>query len=424
MHQLRQFVRFYKSLWNSSNQALIYRTTRKLSTTNKPIIILGIETSCDDTGIAIVDSNGKILGEAHHSQLVKHLIEGGINPTTARDLHKENIYNVYEQCIKSANIELSDVDAIAVTLEPGLPLSLIVGRDLAQQLSRSFNKPVIPIHHMQAHALMARMIEKVEFPFLVLLISGGHCLLAFAEAVDQFKILGQTTDDAPGEAFDKIGRSLKLINIPEYSQISGGQAIELASLKADNPDQFQFPLPLTHYRDCNFSFSGLKSAAKRFISIERAKHNLTEDELIPSMNNLCAGFLQIIIRHICIRTERAMEFIEKRELISKNKKTLIVSGGVASNNIFAKCLEKLCSERGYKFIRPPPKLCTDNGIMVAWNGIEKYNAGIGVLRNPEEIDAIDIRHRAPIGENWSKILTDEGIKRKWIKIYLRNIIGR
>ncbi|OXU29582.1 hypothetical protein TSAR_009066 [Trichomalopsis sarcophagae] len=426
MHQLRTLLRssklFFEPLHRNPNSNFLRR--KNFSTNDRPAVILGVETSCDDTGIAIVDSTGKVLGEAHNSQITFHLPLGGINPPNARTLHLQNIQSVYEECLRFADLKLSDVDAIAVTVEPGLPLSLIVGRDFALNLSRIADKPLIPIHHMKAHALTARMTQKVDFPFLVMLISGGHSLLTIAESPDEFKLLGQTFDDAPGEALDKVARRLKLMNILEYSEISGGEAIELAARKANNPDQFNFPGILMNYRDCNFSFSGLKNIARRHIMDQEETHNIKLDAIIPDVNNLCAGFLMAMTRHLCHRAQRAMEFVLKKELFPEDNRTFVVSGGVASNNFIANALNKVCQETEFRFVRPPPRLCSDNGIMIAWNGVEKYLTNSGILRDRNEIDKVDIAHRSPIGEDWRKIVLDEGIKRKWVKLKFNELIDR
>lgn len=224
----------------------------KLSTTTKAII-LGIETSCDDTGCAVLDTNGNILGEALKSQHLIHLNNGGIIPPIAQDLHRKNIESVVNKAVSLADISYENIDAIAVTVKPGLPLSLDIGTKYGKYLCRKFKKPFIPIHHMEAHALTARMFDRsIQFPFLVLLISGGHCLIAVAQHVNKFLLLGESIDDAPGEAFDKMARRMKLKNLTEYSQLNGGQAIELAASKADNPLQYKFTIPLLQYKNCNF----------------------------------------------------------------------------------------------------------------------------------------------------------------------------
>ncbi|XP_008559994.1 tRNA N6-adenosine threonylcarbamoyltransferase, mitochondrial [Microplitis demolitor] len=405
-----KFVK-YNNLYNK----FMINFDRKLSNNNRVIKILGIETSCDDTGVAIVDSNGNILGDALHSQLDVHLKYGGIIPPVARQLHRENITDVCEKALRSAGLRLRDVDAIATTLKPGLALSLMIGRNFGKYLSRVGNKPFIPIHHMEAHALTARMIEKVDFPFLVLLISGGHCLLALVKNISEFYILGKSIDDAPGEAFDKTARRLKMINLPEYWGKNGGQAIELAASKATNPEQFEFPFCMTHYRDCNFSFAGLKNSVMSHIKRQELKSKVIGDEIIPDIENLCAGFQLAIAKQISLKTKRAMAFLDMKNLIPHDQRTLIVSGGVACNNFIAKALGIVCNETGYRLVRPPPQLCMDNGIMIAWNGIERWNADAGVLRDPVEIEKVNSEARAPLGEDWTQLIKDEDIKSSNIK---------
>ncbi|XP_049801940.1 tRNA N6-adenosine threonylcarbamoyltransferase, mitochondrial isoform X3 [Schistocerca nitens] len=239
--------------------------------TRERCFVLGIETSCDDTGCAIVDNKGKILGEALHSQQQVHLDFGGIIPPVAKKLHQEHIEKVVQDALKASHLNMDDIDAVAATVKPGLPLSLVVGMNYGKELCRKFAKPFIPVHHMEAHTLTIRMIQKVDFPFLVLLISGGHCLLAIAQAVDKYLLLGHSIDDAPGEALDKTARRLKLQNIPEFSKLSGGQAIEKASERG-NLLAFAFPSPMSDYRNCDFSFAGLKNVVTRHILHEEAEN--------------------------------------------------------------------------------------------------------------------------------------------------------
>ncbi|KAF5282807.1 hypothetical protein FQR65_LT02804 [Abscondita terminalis] len=360
-------------------------------------IILGIETSCDDTGCAIVDNQGNILGEALNSQHLIHLRHGGIIPPIAQDLHRQNIEDVVNDALKAANITCNDVDAIATTVKPGLPLSLSIGLKYGTYLSRTFNKPFIPIHHMEAHALTARMHDpSIEFPFLVLLISGGHCLLAVAQDVDKFLLMGQSHDDAPGEVFDKMSRRLQLRNIPEFSKLSGGQAIELAASRATDPSEFKFTTTLLKYRDCNFSFAGNKNQFHRHVINQERKFGLAPDDVVPGFPNLCAGLLLVVTRHLCHRVQRGMEYVKLKNLIPSNRQTLVVSGGVACNNFIARGLEIVCNELDYRLVRPPPKLCTDNGVMIAWNGIERWRTNKGITN---ALESIEIQKCCPLGEN-------------------------
>nr|CAH7768206.1 unnamed protein product [Callosobruchus chinensis] len=267
---------------------------------------------------------------------------------------------------------------------------------------------------MEAHALTARMHDNtVEFPFLVLLISGGHCLLAVAQKVDSFLLLGESIDDAPGEAFDKMARRMKLRNLPEYSCLSGGQALELASQKADNPLQYNFTTPLLQYKNCNFSFAGLKNQLQRHLVDEERQEDVPADGVIPGVNNLCAGFQLAITRHLCHRLQRAMEYVQRKNLIPPDKRTLVVSGGAACNNFIAEGLGIVCDALGYRMVRPPPKLCTDNGVMIAWNGVEKWREDIDVLTN---FDHIDIEKTAPLGVSLIQDVEQERISCKWVKL--------
>uniref|UniRef100_A0A1B0ESJ6 N(6)-L-threonylcarbamoyladenine synthase n=1 Tax=Lutzomyia longipalpis TaxID=7200 RepID=A0A1B0ESJ6_LUTLO len=310
-------------------------------------LILGIETSCDDTGAAILDSNGRILGEALHSQLSVHLKNGGIIPPLAQDMHRENIVSVVNNALTSAGVAVKDVDAIAVTNRPGLPLSLLIGLRYGKHLARNQGKPLIPIHHMEAHALTVRMTTPVAFPFICLLASGGHCQLSLVKSLSEFYLLGESMDDAPGEAFDKIARQMNIHNHPDYRSMSGGAAIEAAARKAENPGRFEFPLPLAHMRDCQFSFSGLKNSARRHILAHEKEFQVGPGEVIPYFEDFCSGFLRAITRHLCHRTQRAMEFCEREGLVDENGiKSLVFGGGQDSTQTFDICRKRT--------IPPPP----------------------------------------------------------------------
>lgn len=381
------------------------------------INILGIETSCDDTGCAIINRNGKILSEVCHSQNLMHLRNGGIIPDIAQDLHRMHIEPTVARTLEQAKLSMEDISAIAVTLKPGLPLSLVIGMKYAKHLGRRFKKPIIPIHHMQAHALVARMHHDIKFPFLVLLISGGHCLLAVVQDVDHFQLLGESMDCAPGEVFDKVARSMKLRNVPEYSQICGGQAVEAAAAKATNPNMFKIALPLAEYKDCNFSFNGLKTSVMYHLYKKEQEHKIVAHELIPEVNDLCAAMLMATTRHLIHRTQRAMEFCKDNNLIPEDSKQLVVSGGVACNNYIFSALQMLCNETNYNIYRPFPKLCTDNGVMIAWNGLEKWRKGLDITT---DFSTLDIEATSPIGESLIDKVKEAKISTKLIKIKASN----
>lgn len=386
--------------------------TESKSERTRPFI-LGIETSCDDTGCAIVDGNGNILGDALHSQHLTHLRNGGIMPPLAEDLHRTYIESIVEETFKAAGMNGYDLDAIAVTVKPGLPLSLYIGIKYAKYLARKFSKPIIPVHHMEAHALMVRMENVVDYPFLVLLVSGGHCLLALVNDIDDFKLLGKGTDDAPGEIFDKVARRLKLRNMEGFSTLSGGAAIEYAATKAKNPKAFDFPLVLARYRNCDFSFSGLKNKATRHLMVEEKELGIVGDGVIPGVYDLCAGLQLGVTRHLCHRTLRAMLYLERMKMVPNDRRTLVVSGGVACNNFLFKSLEIFCNQMSYNVVRPRPKLCTDNGIMIAWNGVERWKRNIGIV---DDIESIIMMNRCPLGEDISKHVTNEDISCKCISL--------
>ncbi|XP_059052410.1 tRNA N6-adenosine threonylcarbamoyltransferase, mitochondrial-like [Achroia grisella] len=360
------------------------------------VAILGIETSCDDTGCAVVNGNGRILGESLYSQNNVHIRYGGVNPLIAYELHRNNIELSVNEAIELSNFKISDLDAIAVTTKPGMLINLQVGVKYAKYLARKFHKPLIPIHHMEAHALIARMYQTITCPFVVLLISGGHCLLALVKDIDNFFLLGEGLDNAPGEIMDKVARRLKLKNIAEFSLMPGGKAIETAARKASNPEQFKFPLPLTKYRDCNFSFSGLKDSVFRTLLRKETDHGIVGDAIIPEVYDLCAAFQLAIAEHIVHRTERALIFCEERNLVSRRDKTIIVSGGVACNDIIFQAIQLIGKKKGYNVYRPPSRLCTDNGVMVAWNGVEKFRKKFDISL---DIDLSSVTPVAPLGKS-------------------------
>ncbi|XP_067121020.1 tRNA N6-adenosine threonylcarbamoyltransferase, mitochondrial-like [Centruroides vittatus] len=369
--------------------------------------VLGIETSCDDTGAAVVDEFGNVLGEALNSQHQFHLDNGGVIPTFAKYLHRNEISKIVQSALDKSNITLKDVSAIATTVKPGLKESLLVGLNYSKSLIQDCRKPFLPIHHMEAHALVIRMIELVEFPFLVLLASGGHCQIALVQNVNKFLLLGTTIDCAPGEVLDKIARRLKVKNIPQYSHMCGGQAIEVLA-KQGNPKAFEFKLPLHRYRSCNFSFSYLRSYSSQLIEKEEEKYNIVADGIIPNVSDLCASVLYILTKQFVRQVQRAIMFCKYNNLIPENRQTLVFSGGVACNEYIRSALNKLCNSMDWRFTCPPPKLCNDNGIMIAWNGMECLKAGI----QGTDAKEIGIATKCPLGTDITKDVTDANIKVK------------
>ncbi|XP_048754245.2 tRNA N6-adenosine threonylcarbamoyltransferase, mitochondrial-like [Ostrea edulis] len=381
---------------------------------NKPKVVLGIETSCDDTGVAVVDTDGQILGEALHSQTEIHVEQGGINPSTAQTLHREHIQNVVSTALERARKSLQDLDAIAVTVEPGLTLCLRIGVDYAKELVAQSRLPMIPVHHMQAHALTARMLEKIEFPFLVLLISGGHSILTLAQDVDRYLTIGNGLDTSPGDCLEKVARRLNLNSLSQCKSLSGGAAVELMA-RGGNPHKFPFSVPLVKEPSCNFSFSGLRSQAERIIEVEKNQEGISDSEVIRDVSDFCASLQHCVAFQICRRLQRAFAFCTMQGLLPSHP-TLVVSGGVASNLFIRQCLQQVCSENSARLICPPPKLCTDNGIMIAWNGIEKLKVGRGISEDPQ---SETYRARSPIGENIADEVTKIGLKIPPLKLKIQ-----
>nr|XP_018899819.1 PREDICTED: probable tRNA N6-adenosine threonylcarbamoyltransferase, mitochondrial [Bemisia tabaci] len=398
----------FSSLFRASSTARCLSKAAFKSRNSSNFVVLGIETSFDDTGCAIVNSNGDILGEALRSQQAFHSLLGGCLPPIARDLHLECIESVIDEAFASAKLSLSDIDAVATTVKPGLAVSLQVGLDHGKRLSKQGQKPFIPIHHMEAHALTARMIQKdVELPFLVALISGCHSLIAVAHSVDKYSLLGTAMDSAPGESIDKLARRMQLRNRPELRNLSGGRAIELLAEKGD-PTKFEFSMPIPGDQSCNFSWGGLRTSCQRYISDSEIKHDLDVDETIPEIDDLCASLQAAICKHLCSRLQRAMEYANRHNILPSGK-TLVLSGGVACNGAVKKCVGMLCDEMEYRLVVPPPHLCTDNGVMIAWNGVERFQVGAGVIHNPEEIDAVAVEAKAQLGEDCRLAVVRESI---------------
>lgn len=369
-------------------------------------VVLGIETSCDDTAAAVVDDTGQVLGEAIHSQTEVHLKTGGIVPPVAQQLHRENIERIVQQALLASEVSPTELSAIATTIKPGLALSLGVGLSFSVQMVNQFKKPFIPIHHMEAHALTIRLTNKIEFPFLVLLISGGHCLLALARGVSDFLLLGKSLDIAPGDMLDKVARRLSLIKHPECSTMSGGKAIEFLA-KQGNRLQFDLRPPMQRAKNCDFSFTGLQHIADKIILQKEREEGIEKGQVLSSAADIAAAVQHTVACHIAKRTHRALLFCQQKDLLPRNNAVLVVSGGVASNFYIRKALEIITNATECTLLCPPPRLCTDNGVMIAWNGIERLRAGLGILH---EVKDIRYEPKCPLGIDISKEVGEAAIK--------------
>ncbi|XP_063284884.1 tRNA N6-adenosine threonylcarbamoyltransferase, mitochondrial [Pelobates fuscus] len=385
-----------------------------LHSTGKDLrLVLGIETSCDDTGAAVLDENGRILGEAIHSQKEVHLKTGGIIPPVAQKLHADNIDRVVNEALVSSGITPQELSAIATTVKPGLALSLGIGLSYSLKMVNQYSKPFIPIHHMEAHALTVRLLHNVDFPFLVLLISGGHCILAVAKNVSDFLLLGQSLDEAPGETLDKVFRRLSLINHPDCASMSGGQGIEHLAQNG-NRKLYNFRIPMSQHRDCNFSFAGLRNHINHVIRKKEMEEGIQQGQILSCIADIAAATQYTIAFHIAKRTQRAILFCKKECLLPATAATLVVSGGVASNGYIRRVLKSVTDSMDMALLCPPPKLCTDNGVMIAWNGIERLRAGVGIMNNT---DGIRYEPRALLGIDVSDHVRKANIRVPSLKEY-------
>ncbi|GAU25652.1 hypothetical protein TSUD_265780 [Trifolium subterraneum] len=348
--------------------------------------------------------------------LVKY---GGVAPKMAEEAHSQVIDQVVQEALDKAYMTEKDLTAVAVSIGPGLSLCLrekfllsvthssvhvlhnAVGVQKARRIAGGFNLPIIGIHHMEAHALVARLIEKdLQFPFMALLISGGHNLLILARDLGQYIQLGTTIDDAIGEAYDKSAKWLGL----DLSR-SGGPAIEELA-REGNAKSVNFSIPMRQHKDCNFSYAGLKTQVRLAIESKKIDAKIPissasyEDRL--SRADIAASFQRIAVLHLEERCERAIEWALKMEPSIKH---LVVSGGVASNQYVRARLDTVVKKNGLQLVCPPPWLCTDNGVMVAWTGIEHFRVGRydppPPAEDPEDYQ-YDIRPRWPLGEEYAE----------------------
>ena len=322
--------------------------------------VLGIETSCDETAAAVGRGQppgpGEILSNVVLSQLHEHAPYGGVVPEIAARAHVEALDGLIEQALAEARLDLADVDAISATAGPGLIGGVMIGLTTAKALALASGKPLIAINHLEAHALTARLTEGVEFPFLLLLISGGHCQLLGVEGVGKFRLYGSTIDDAVGEAFDKAA---KLMDLP----YPGGPNVE-ALARTGNPKRFALPRPMFGREGADFSFSGLKTAVRQIV---RGGEYTKEGRA-----DLAAGFQAAVIASLADRTKNGMDMFRAD---FPEARTLVVAGGVASNIAIRSALGVLCAAQGFVMKIAPPKLCTDNAAMIAWAGVEYGQLG-------------------------------------------------
>jgi N6-L-threonylcarbamoyladenine synthase len=324
------------------------------------MLVLGIETSCDETAAAVVEDNRTVHADLVLSQLDDHRPYGGVVPEIAARAHLEHLDGLVARALDEAGIGFSDLDGIAVTGGPGLIGGVFVGVMTAKAIAAASGLPFVAVNHLEGHALSARLGEDVRFPYLLLLVSGGHCQLLVVEGVEAYRRLGTTIDDALGEAFDKTAKLLGL-------GYPGGPAVEAAA-HAGDASRFALPRPLKGRPGCDFSFSGLKTAVRQTI-----------DDLPPGpladadVADLCASFQAAAGDVVVDRTTNAIAEFEDRHGAGG---VLVAAGGVAANQALRQRLDDLAAAKDMRLVAPPPRLCTDNAAMIAWAGIERLRLGL------------------------------------------------
>ncbi|XP_027106468.1 probable tRNA N6-adenosine threonylcarbamoyltransferase, mitochondrial isoform X2 [Coffea arabica] len=393
-----------------SNKSAAVQKQNPLSSDDN-LVILGIETSCDDTAAAVVRSSGEILSQVVASQADLLARYGGVAPKMAEQAHAQVIDQVVQEALDKAQLTEKELTAVAVTIGPGLSLCLRVGVQKARKIAGRLNLPIVGVHHMEAHALVARLVEKkLQFPFLALLISGGHNLLVLARDLGHYIQLGTTVDDAIGEAYDKTAKWLGL-----DMRRSGGPAIEELAHEGD-AEAVKFRVPMKQHKDCNFSYAGLKNQVR----LEIEAQNINAEIPISSASsedrgaraNIAASFQRVAVLHLEEKCQRAIEWALK---IEPSVKYLVASGGVASNKFVRSRLNQVVERNALQLLCPPPSLCTDNGVMIAWTGVEHFRVGRydppPPANEPEDAQ-LDLRPRWPLGEEYAEGRSDARSMRK------------
>lgn len=344
------------------------------------MLILGIETSCDETSASVVrrnaDGSGEILSNVIRSQIEEHAPYGGVVPEIAARAHVELIDRVISKALNEASVALNDVDGIAATTGPGLVGGLIVGVMTGKAMAAALGKPFMSINHLEGHALTARLTDGLSFPYLLLLVSGGHTQILLVKGVGDYERWASTIDDALGEAFDKTA---KLLGLP----YPGGPEVEKAAANGDGT-RFPLPRPLLGDKRLDFSFSGLKTAVRQ--TAQPYAPLGTQD-----VCDIAASFQEAVADTLADRVSRSMQkFVER--FPNMTAPALVVAGGVAANKRLRSVLEATCAAERFRFIAPPMELCTDNAAMIAWAGAERLALGADYLTQSH------IRPRWPLDE--------------------------
>lgn len=331
--------------------------------------ILGIETSCDETAVAIVNDRRELLAQSLQSQMREHAPYGGVVPEIAARSHLFYLETQYRQAMRQAGLTLTDIDAIAVTAGPGLIGGVMVGLMFAKGLAAASATPLVAVNHLEGHALTARFTDDVAFPYALLLVSGGHCQILEVLGVGQYRIWGTTRDDALGEAFDKTAKMMGLA-------YPGGPMMEKLAQQGD-PGRFALPRPMMGTDSADFSFSGLKTAVRLALADITTRGPLGEQDKA----DIAASFQRAACDVLQDRLARALGRMGNPLLTA-----CVVAGGVAANQAIKHALTQVAEAHGLPLVVPPPALCTDNAVMIAWAGLERFRLGAR--------DALDYEPRA------------------------------
>ncbi len=381
------------------------------------LLVMGIESSCDDTAVAILKGDGSIVAQCIASQASVHSEWGGVVPKLAQEEHAKAIQGTVDACMQKAGISADSLSAIAVTVGPGLALCLLVGVKKAMELSSKNHVPLVRVHHMEGHMMVTRLpgvcSEVPQFPFVTLLVSGGHTMIVLTRDLGDHTILGSTIDDSVGEAFDKTARLLGITAVP------GGKELEaLASGGVVENWKPPLPKPLSKTRDdslrkgCDMSFAGLKTAVQ--LALASAQKRSVEYGEEINKKDLAAAFQKCCADHLADRLKRALRIIltgdnDNPPLVESGLRHVVVAGGVAANEAVKCAVNQVAEEFGLVVCAPPPRLCADNGVMIAWTGIERLRRGLGEpalkLDCNEDIERFcEVRPRWPLGLRHSACL--------------------
>ncbi|KAJ1370531.1 hypothetical protein KIN20_032267 [Parelaphostrongylus tenuis] len=372
--------------------AWLRRFFRVASIQKRSLVVLGIETSCDDTAVAIVRDDKTILSSRRFADRDTQRKLGGISPREVAQQHNKRLPLLLNECLDEAQLSVSDVDAIAVTTRPGLVIALKEGIRKGLELSRHYKKDFVDIHHMRAHALSAFLIcEDLQFPFLSMLISGGHALIAMAMSTVDFVVYGESISGSPGECLDKVARELQLNEIDEFRNIHPGAALERLARRCSTNGHLRYSVSGPHTTGADMNFSTLKSSYLNLVRMERNNADFSTEDF-------CASVQHHVTRHLATKLHNCLEYLTNCGQLSLVRK-LVISGGVAANDYICNGISKIANFHGLEVVKVSPHLCTDNAEMVAWNGIMcLLNNSPDVHRYPRIPESIYAHARSPIGE--------------------------